>query len=465
MTSRAVGRTLRAAWLEYQDIRDGIVFMHASTTRLGFENALAKLPAGPGGKSTRAAGNMSDMKIKVRTHKQGEKTTFAAFIAQPSESHTAALQAWINSPAVSGADLVADPSAPDPIDWLVISGHGSGGTVWGDGGGAWANIEVAAAYIDGIGKDRSGRLKCLMIPSCNNVSEGMAPMWLSLFDHAKPLHVLLGYQYTYSGGATGARVMARFVDKLVKNRKMPLIEAWQAANEPSRQPWAALAAKGAEKLNLEDWVNDRLPALADVKELIHFGEEHPGGKPAKLVDDRYEVRWIMADGTVIDMFNNGLAHPTKGLFQGKSGKIRIKALKPELKFGKGKVAYILIHLYRPTKPFEIPKLLTFDKALTDPHPDTGTPVLVGEKGRSGRVEDQQHIDAFRIEFPADTDTIELGFTINADATKNFKDDGPGGTHGRFLLEFGPPDGWDISDGFFYIFDGSFDATAGALLRK
>jgi hypothetical protein len=109
VTSRAVGRTLRAAWLEYQDIRDGIVFMHASTTRLGFENALAKLPAGPGGKSTRAAGNMSDMKIKVRTHKQSEKATFAAFIAQPSDSHAAQLQKWINSPAVSGADLVDDP--------------------------------------------------------------------------------------------------------------------------------------------------------------------------------------------------------------------------------------------------------------------------------------------------------------------------------------------------------------------
>jgi hypothetical protein len=465
VTSRAVGRTLRAAWLEYQDIRDGIVFMHASTTRLGFENALAKLPAGPGGKSTRAAGNMSDMKIKVRTHKQGEKTTFAAFIAQPSESHAVQLQKWINSPAVKGADLVDDPAAPDPIDWLVISGHGSGGSVWGDGSGDHANIEVASSYIDGIGNDRSGRLKCVMLPCCNNVNKGLAGMWLSLFDHAKPLHVLLGYEYTYSGGATGAHVMARFVDKLVKDRKMPIIEAWRAANKKSRQPWAALAAKGGEKLNLDDWVNDRLPALKDVKDLLHFSEDHPGGEVAKLSDERYDLSWVMADGTVLDMTNNGVGHPKNGLFDGKAGKIRIKALKPEHKFVKGKEGYIAVHLYRPTKPFVMTDLLKFDKSLTDPHAATGKPVLTPEKGRTNRPENTNDVDAFRIVFPADGDTLELGFTINSDATKKFKNDGPGGTHGRFLLEFVPTDNWVQEPDFFYWFDTVYPAAGGALLRK
>ncbi len=461
---RAVGRTLRAAWLEYQDTRDGIVFIHAATARLGFENAFSRLPAGAGGRNTRAAGNLPDMAIKVHRHTRNE-TAFQAFIAQPSQSHATALQTWINSPAVSGADLVADPAAPDPIDWLVVSGHGSGGSVWGDGSGNHANLEVASSYIDGIGVDRSGRLKCLIIPSCNNVNRSLAGMWLSLFDHAKPVHLLLGYESTYAGGATGARVMARFVDKLAKNRSMPLIEAWRAANKASRQPWAALAAKGGETINLDDWVNDRLPALAYVKDLLHFGEDHPGGEPAKLLDDRYAVSWVMADGTVLDMYNNGVAHPTKGLFDGKPGKIRIKALKPQFAFVKGSEAYLAVHLYRPSKPLDINKLLKFDQALLDPHPDTGKPVVNPEKGRTGRPENEHDVDAFRIAFPADSDTIELGFTVKSDATKSFKNDGPGGTHGRFLLEFAPTGNWTQGADYFYWFGTSYAATAGALLRK
>ncbi len=445
-------------------MRDGIVFIHTSTSRLGFENALALLPKGPGGRSTRQATNLPDMTIKVRTTKQGDDS-FASIIATPAVGHQNALEGWIHSPAINGGELSSDPKASDPIEWLVLSGHGSGGGVWGDNSGDYASVEVANAFIDNAAKPRSGRLKCVLIPSCNNVHDGLGPLWLPMFDHPQPVYLLLGYEATYSGGATGAKVMASFVHHLSKRPKDPIIDAWRAANEKRRQPWAAFAAKGAEKMNLDDWINDKLPKLSEVKELLHFNEANPGGVAAILTDQSYEVRWVMDDGTVLDLTNNGLSNPKNGLFDGKSGKVRIKALQPDLKFKKGDEAYLFVYLYRSTKPLDIDQLLEFDASLRKPHPDTGKAVVNPEKGRSWRPEDKDHVDSFRIVVPADTDTIELEFKIKSNATAKFKADGPGGTHGRFLLDFVAPGGWEIVDGDFSGWNNSYAATAGALLRK
>jgi hypothetical protein len=350
---------------------------------------------------------------------------------------------------------------------LITSGHGSSGSVWGDGSGKSADLEVATAFSDNVANPRAGKLKCVLIPSCNNVHSDTGPMWLPMFNHAQPVHVLLGYESTYSGGLIGASVMAKFVQKLAKDPKAPIIAAWRAANEAvsKKQPWAALAAKGGEKLNIDDWVNDKLPSLANVTDLLHFNAAAPSGLPAKLEDDRYEVRWIMHDGTVIDLTNNSPANAKVGLFEGKTGKVRIKVLKPALKFKKGQEAWLLVYLYRDSKPLDIDKLLKFDKSLLDPHKDTSKPVVTPEKGRSGRFEDEHHVDAFRIVVPADTDVLELGFTIKSDATKSFKGDGPAGSHGRFLLDFFPPDGWSMFENIVFSGDRSFSATTGALLRK
>jgi hypothetical protein len=464
---RAVVRHLRAAWFEYQDIRDGIVFMHSSTARLGFENALAMLPEGKGGKRTRKAANLSDTDIRVHTHKSG-KAVFSSIVARPGAGDQAALQSWISSPAIDkGGNFVSDPAADGGIEFLVASGHGSGGSIWGDGSGKSADIEVASGFRDNIDKPRSGKLKCVALPSCNNVNVSMAPQWLPMFNHDQPVHVLLGYEMTYSGGQIGASVMAKFVQKLAKDPKTPIIEAWRSANEAvgKRQPWAALAAKGGEKLNIDDWVNDKLPSLANVVDLLHFGKDSPSGTPAKVVDDQFEVRWVMSNGTVIDLANNAPTNTAVGLFPGEKGKIRIKALHPSLHFKKGNEAWLMIYLYRPTKPVDLDKLLRFDAALLAPHAATSKPVVTPEKGRTGRPEDASHVDAYRIVVPADTDTIELDFTIEKDATKQFKNDGPAGTHGRFLLDFFPPDGWDMSGDQVFSFLNSFAATTGALLRK
>jgi hypothetical protein len=466
---RTVLRHLRTAWLEYQDTRDGAVFAHASAARLGFENAFMLLPKGAS-RTTRKASNLVDTKIRVRTFQSG-KSSFDGIIGQPGPSDQATLEKWVSSPAVEGDMLVSDPAASHPIDWLVVSGHGSAGNVWGDGAGALAEIDLAEAFGANAAEKRSGRLKCVLVPSCNNVHEDLAPAWLPMFNHAEPVYLLLGYDQSYTGGAIGAHVMAKLVDAIVKNRKVPLIEAWQTANEAMRspQPWAALVAKGAEAMNVEDWIAGALPVLSNVTELLHFNADHSSGKTAKLVDEKFDVSWVMADGTVIDMSNNSPNNALVGLFAGKKVSIRIKAKQAALRFTKGQEVYLFVYLYRPTKAFDITDLLEVDASLLAPHPDTGQPVVNPEKGRSFRQE-AGNVDAFRLVIPADTNTLELGFTVKPSATTKFKADGPGGTHGRFLLDFVHTfEMFDLDEGRQVVaahFEGSsYAATAGALLRK
>lgn len=466
---RTVLRHLRTAWLEYQDTRDGAVFAHASAARLGFENAFTLLPKGTS-RTTRKAGNLVDTKIRIRTF-ESKKTTFNGLIGQPGPSDKATLEKWVSSPSIEGDQLVSDPAATNPIDWLVVSGHGSGGDVWGNGAGTDADINLAEAFNANVAEKRSGRLKCVLVPSCNNVHEDLAPAWLPMFNHPQPVYLLLGYEQSYTGGAIGARVMAKLVDAIVKNRKVPLVQAWQTANEAthSPQPWAALVAKGAEAMNVEDWIAGALPVLANVTELLHFNSEHSTGKAAKLVDENFDVSWVMADGTVVDMTNNFPSNTAVGLFAGKKGTIRIKAKQASKRFTKGQEAYLFVYLYRPTKAFDITDLLEIDASLLTAHPNTGKPVVNPEKGRSFR-EEAGNVDAFRLVIPADTDTLELGFTIKASATTKFKADGPGGTHGRFLLEFTHTfEMYDDGAGRQMVlghYEGSsYAATAGALLRK
>lgn len=466
---RTVLRHLRFAWLEYQDTRDGAVFAHSAVARLGFENALASLPKAKGSHTKREASNAGASKFTVKTFKSGSKK-FNGLIAMPAEADAALFRTWVNSPAIDSGKLSSDPAAAEPIDLLVVSGHGGGGDVWGDGSGDWALIDFAAALGDNVDAPRSGRLKCVIVPSCTNVHEYNAPLWLPLFDHDDPVHLLLGYHDSYTGGSTGAYVMAKFVQAIVDNRSVSLIDAWKSANEAVKkvQPWAALVAKGAEGLNVEDWIAGKLPALSKVQDLRHFSADDPSGKDVKLIDENYDVRWVMGDGTVIDGSNNRAGDTKVGLFAGKPGKVRIKAKKADRKFKKGQEVYLFIYLYRETKKFDISDLLTFDAELLKDHPDTNTPVVTPEKGRTTRPE-ANNVDALRIVVPSDTDTIELGFTVKSSATTKFTGDGPGGTHGRFFLDFAfEVDRYtdpDTGREYVYGIQHSYPMIAGALLRK
>jgi hypothetical protein len=461
---RAVVRHLNTAWLEYQDKRDGIVFTHAASARLGFNNALSTLPPGPGGRRTRLASNLPDLRIRVHEHTQGG-ATFRSILAQPHASHKDALESWICSPGVDSGELVVDPDASEPIDLLVVSGHGSSGMVFGNGSGKYGDLEMTSAFIEGAGKPRSGRLKCIIVPSCNNLEESFAHAWFPAFDHEKPVYLILGYGSTYSGGAIGARVMAKFVDALATDQTKPIIEAWAAANRRSRQPWAALAAKGAESMNVADWVNGNLATLRQVTDLVYFDDRSPGGVTPPLEGQIFQLRWVMENGIELTPENNGARHPNNGLFDGRPGKIVIRAMTPAVDFLKGQEVFLRIHLYRTSKELDIDKLLEFDTTLLFPQFDTGHPIVNPERGTSGRPQNAGDVDGFRIVVPSDGDTLELPFRVKPDATKAFKADGPGPSHGRFLLEFAPNNIWNReADGSVRMSFKFFGSTTGALLR-
>ncbi|MEM6295282.1 MAG: hypothetical protein AAGA54_28680 [Myxococcota bacterium] len=464
------------AWVEYQDSGDGVVFTHACTSRLRFKNAFAALPRTSSSSRNRVASNAADSKFTVHTFSDHGKARRSGLLAVPHIRDNAVFERWVSNPGIADGKLVSDPGAPTQVDLLVLSGHGGGGDVWGDVSGSKARISPPHAFQINEDDTRSGRLVCLITPACTNLNLGLAPLWLSAFKHPQPLHVVLGYEDRYSGGAFGARALAKFADTIARNRKMPIIEAWRRANESIRpaQPWAAIAALAGEGLNLHDWVRGDLPPLSNVETLLHFSGDHPGGQEAPLTDPNYEVRWVMHDAarTVISMDNNVPGNEEVGLFEGKPGTIRIRAKRREKDLEQGQEIYLHIYQYRRSKLFDITDLLTFDADLLRPHPATGVPVVRLEKDRITPRERQKRkvpmFDTVRIVVPEPTDRLELRFNVNPSATKTLKPTGPAGTHGRYVLDLIHRPVLMEEDGFEIVTPlsngRSFAATAGALLR-
>ncbi len=469
---RSISRTLTMAWVEYQESGDGAAFTHVCTSRLGFKNAFALLPRAKGSSTTRVAANAGSSKFVVRAFRDPGKKPLRGLIAIPGKGDEALFERWVTSPAISGDELSAAPGAPEPIDLLVLSGHGGGGDVWGDASGEDTQVSPAFAFLQYEQQTRSGRLKCIISPACSNVNIHAAGFWLSAFRHPQPVHLILGYEGGYSGGAIGARALAKFAETIAKNRSMPLIEAWKVANESvrARQPWAALAAMGGEGLTIEDWLKNDLPPLSNIEDLLHFNEDHPQGQDVELVDKDYQVSWVTGGPaeTVVQMGNNNPARTDVGLVAGKPGKIRIRSKRASMNLKKGQEVYLFIYQYRPDREFDINDLLTFDADLLGPHPSTGVPVVNPEKGRVLR-DGPPSTDALRIVVPFDTDLLELGFEVNASATDVLKPDGPGQTHGRYLLDFVHLHATMFFQGRHLVvqqFGGrTFPATDGALLRR
>ena len=219
-------------------------------------------------------------------------------------------------------------------------------------------------------------------------------------------------------------------------------------------------------MNLADWARDALPNLTGVTELVYFDAEHPSGKEAVLRNEDHEARWRMEDGTVIDKSNNRNANVDIGLFSGQEGTIQVKALKPDKHFKVGDTAFLGIYYYRVTKDLDISQVFEFDPSLFTTQASTGKPIVVLEKNI---VRGGGGVEALKITIPTAGPSIELPFRVKSDATKHFKKDGPGGSFGQFVLDFGSPDG--VNDGPDNLGNRSVswlerpEVTAGALLWK
>ena len=313
--------------------------------------------------------------------------------------------------------------------------------------GVDARTDLIRGIAKGITNPRSARTKVLIVASCTNVNDRLARFWLPAFNHESPLHLILGYESGYAGGAIGARVLGRFADKLVRFPREPIIQLWRSANTPNRQPWAAIAAKGSEELSLDTWARGAAPALANVSQLTFFGESSASGVPVRLGSERFELRWVMDDGTVITPETSGSGHPEIGLFDGKAGQIRIRATRERDHFRSGEKAYLFIYRYRPEKPIDASNLLEFDRSLTEPHPNTGRPVVEFDpRPRDDIPESAAQRSSYLITVPSDGGELTLPFRIREAATQSFAADGPGGSHGRFMLFFLAPGQWELHEG-------------------
>jgi hypothetical protein len=216
-------------------------------------------------------------------------------------------------------------------------------------------------------------------------------------------------------------------------------------------------------MSIADWAAGSLPELSNVDQLIHFSEASPGGVLAKNHDDRVELRWMMENGTVLDFSNNGVRHPKDGLFDGAAGKIRIKTLQPSTRLKRGHKRFLKIYHYRRTKPIDVSNLLQFEPRLFFPALASFRPIVTPMRRTTGRSV-HSRVDGFLMVIPGDTDTLELGFTMNSNATSAFAADGPGGSHGRFLLDFALPGDWVQVNSLVELSNSVFAPEAGALLR-
>jgi len=442
---RAIEKKLRMAWFEYEGFGDGAVFTQTSTSRGVFENALSLLPRHPDGPRRRLATNLPRLDIRMRSHLQSGRR-FRAFIGRPETRHAALLSETVLSLGVRGSELVDDAAPDEGIDLIVLSGHGNDGEVWGTNTGVDARTDIVRGIARGSNNSRSGKTKVLIVASCSNANSAIARFWLPAFNHESPLHLVLGYESGYAGGAIGARVLGRFADKLVRHPRRSMIDLWRAANEPNRQPWAAIAAKGSEGLTLEEWVEGTVAPLTNVTQLSHFSKTATKGVPVRLGNERFRLRWTMEDGTVITPETSGSSHPHIGLFSGKRGEIQIRANRRRDHFETGDEAYLLIYRYRPEKPIDTTKLLTFDESVRAPNSKTGKPVIkLDPRPRTDIQTSSSQRNAYLITVADDGPDIVLPFKLADDATDSFPADGPGGSHGRFMLFFLAPGQWALEN--------------------
>ena len=196
--SRVVRKKNYFAWLEYQHHGDAVRFSRAFSTMLGWKNIFRNLKRSsddPGSRQTA-------FDIVVPTMKYGSSS---ALVGLPMGEAEDFLGKWILNPGVKDNELTYDDTE-DQATIVAVSGHGSSGQVWGDALGEDSGHEIDLAWqLEQNAKaPASGRMKCLIIPSCNNVRDGMASKWEPILRKANPVHFVLGYEDTYSGGRAGA---------------------------------------------------------------------------------------------------------------------------------------------------------------------------------------------------------------------------------------------------------------------
>ncbi len=458
---KVVTRHLTYAWIEYGDPRDGAAFTDG-LYNMGWKNAISGFPVKRDAFGIRAVDashpllplrwrgsalmicpneRKDDHSYDGRPNPPLKDPIFEDFKKANDEDsfkeeirkQNAFIANWVFSPGIkkisdSESHLTVDADTTDFVDMVTISGHGSGGNIWG--GGEQAQLVNAVLYPLPPASDR---LKYVIIASCSNVNAVNSEFWLGPLRRNRPIHGFLGYQGAYIGDENGAGIFKKFTNNLKADSgaSNTILKVWRdanAADKQSKSSWAAvLHTSSAQNDTMAKWLAGQIEAPDQNGEVRWYQESnYPDGMILVHTPPDFTVNFFMG-ATKITVANKD--HPDVGLFPSQKGALGVA--KRTGTFATGDTFTIKFYYYRPGKDgMDLNALLTFDTP-----PDVDLKLLTD----ANKLDTTTHVDAVKIVFKkSGLSETKLPFTVNKDALKHYPLDG-GNWHGYFFLEIVNPD--------------------------
>jgi hypothetical protein len=481
-----MSRNLYAAWIEYDNPKDGVAFLRSMKT-LGIDNLLNHMKERtlfPGIRDPRVSKRkwfktrLVDMnhpwlpiysiggQIMICPNEKKEgyynneplykyyrdvygEEKFKVLIEEQNEF----LSKWVFSPGInvnSTSSLNVGDDNQLSAKFMGISGHGVNMTI--SGGGSGARIRQQLAWVQQGGSGRPSPYY-IFIATCNNLHEGLANDWLEIFRQDNPVRGILGFETRYPDARTGVgeAIFSSFCNLLqLKDRKTKkpytVIRAWEDANLKATQyTWGAVIHKDAIDDSLGILYQNQLKSLSSDGDIFYFrkvGEPYPHIEkiPVKEMPRRLDVSFVI-NNTVIDSSNNSRIR----LEPGKKISIRVRAELVDLnrsvkdEFISGDRVKLIFNRFRCDKPgMDLRKLIVTNdidgktivllpnqrlKYHCDPSSDTGS--------IDGNSEDSY--DAILYICQSNCKEFEIPLTIRNDACKSFPFESDELGHGFFWI--------------------------------
>ncbi len=454
----AIQKSLQFAWLEYQHHGDAVVFSQQFSSKLGGQNLFQNVPSGPSISKIKNIKSTPQVGMEVKLLSYGKSQ---GWIGMPKSGDETFLGKWILNPGLDTDTLTENVLITNQADLIIVSGHGAGGTVWGDGlkKGTTESISLAKVLSDNASQACSGKMIFLVIATCWNVFVDTFELWEAVMRKPSPILGIFGYERTYSGGNTGAKVMESFCTQLKKNPSKTILNTWKDANTPFGQPWACFLHKGMETFTFKNWLDGTFPSITpSANKIFHYGKLNPAGVEAKAVEFPYKLRFVMENGIAVNRANNYQNNTAVGLFPGEKGQLLIETVPGTPALKKGDTINFFLFRYRyDKKGAKIDKLLKFDASLLSNNPSTGKPVVTLKANLNPWSGDPSGtINGILITVPSDGTSLLLPYKILSTAHSHFDQDGSYNSYGRFVLGMfepnkpvqgsGPPPIYAYNDG-------------------
>jgi hypothetical protein len=464
--AKLVLRSLNYAWIEYGHPGDAKSF-DAGAKRLGWTNLFSKLPRQADKFGSRYVDHAHPMlpiryvgtALLARPNDRVDSLTspivddpiFKDYIASHGEEawrraiidQNTFLAQWAFSPGLktSGtgatvkAELVAEPGAPEYAHWVIVSGHGTNGEVWGGGNSCPLAAELANSVDHGDG------LQYVILPCCYNLSDYAAvTFWKPAFDRTYPIRGILGYQEGYPGGAPGATLFATFVQQLKAG--LTVLDAWRKAHKTAmggayRHRWAAMLHSGVAADTAAKLAETSLTAPKPGDPVRFYNEaNYPAGQELVERIPRYYCDFWVGPTKVT---KTNCSQASVGLRAGDTGYIEFIDNRGTGGFAVGEYFMLVFYLFRPLRDgMDIEKLLTVTAAqgctctlVDDANKENGTTFKEGIQ----LVINQQNASS-----------VKINFKVRADALTHYTRQGAN-NHGCFFIGVYEGPGTEVYGGF------------------